>query len=156
MMPAPPGFPKYSPGEEVVLFLRPAASWTGFRMPAGVAQGKFVLGPGRVANGTGNVGLFSNVHIDKDLTTDNEKRMMAVTGAANPATFLAFVRRAVQERWIERGRMMRADRAAELRLPPQSESFAPGDQPPVQQDATTPQTAPLDPDHDISTPRSGR
>src|SRR4029453_2675154 len=26
-MPAPTGFPKYAPGERVVLFLRPAAAW---------------------------------------------------------------------------------------------------------------------------------
>lgn len=110
MMPAPPGFPKYQAGEEVVLMLRPSARWTGFRMPAGVTQGKFKLGPGHVANDTGNRGLFRNVRWEKGLVNDGEKRMITAGGPANPETFLSFLRKAVQERWVETGRMTRADR----------------------------------------------
>src|SRR5262245_23437356 len=78
LMPAPEGFPKYVPGEDVVLLLRPSAAWTGFRMPAGVTQGKFMLGPGRVANDSQNAGLYDNVRLEKGLATAAEKRMMAI------------------------------------------------------------------------------
>ena len=102
MMPAPPGFPKYAPGEDLVLFLRPSAAWTGFRMPAGVTQGKFTIAAGRVENGMGNAGLFRNVHLDQGLVTERDKRLLTTaSGPLNPDAFLSFVRRAVQERWIE-------------------------------------------------------
>jgi hypothetical protein len=107
IMPAPEGFPRYTPGEEIVLFLRPAAAWTGFRMPAGVSQGKFVIKPGRVANEMGNSGLYRNVRLENGIANAREKRMMDAGGAANPETFLTFVRRAVRERWVETGRMSR-------------------------------------------------
>lgn len=109
MMPAPPGFPHYEAGEQVVLMLRPQAQWTGFRMPAGVTKGKFKVGPGRVANDDENRGLFQNVHLDKGLASAGEKRMMTAGGAANPETFLAFLRKAVREHWVETGRMSRAE-----------------------------------------------
>ncbi|HEX4824182.1 MAG TPA: hypothetical protein VFV19_07695 [Candidatus Polarisedimenticolaceae bacterium] len=109
MMPAPPGFPKYAVGEDVVLMLRPSAKWTGFRMPAGVTVGKFKLGPGRVANDTNNEGLFRGVQLDNGLVNENEKQMMKAGGPANPDTFLSFLRKAVREHWVENGRMRRAD-----------------------------------------------
>lgn len=126
MMPAPPGFPKYSQGEDLVLFLRPAAAWTGFRMPAGVTQGKFTVAAGRVENDLGNAGLFRDVHLDQSLVTERDKRLLTnAAGPLNPDAFLSFVRRAVEERWIETRRMTRAD-------------------------------GPLDPAGKIALPRSGR
>jgi hypothetical protein len=125
MMPAPEGFPRYTPGEEVVLFLRPSAAWTGFRMPAGVSQGKFVIGPGRVANEMGNASLYRNVRLEKGLASAREGRMMDDGGAANPETFLTFVRRAVRERWVETGRMSRIGMPGVLRAPAPSEPNAP-------------------------------
>jgi hypothetical protein len=111
MMPAPTGFPKYAPGEDLVLFLRPPAAWTGFRMPAGVTQGKFTIAAGRAENGMGNAGLFQNVELDQALLTDRDKRLLTTaSGPVNPDAFLSFVRRAVQDRWIESGRMTRAVR----------------------------------------------
>lgn len=109
MMPAPEGFPKYVTGEEVVLLLRPAAAWSGFRMPAGVSAGKFNLGPGRLANDAENRGLFRNVRLERGLATDGEKRMLAAEGPANPETFLTFLRKAVRAHWVETGRMSRTD-----------------------------------------------
>ncbi len=109
MMPAPDGFPKSVPGEDVVLMLRPSARWTGFRMPAGVSAGKFNLGPGRVANDSGNRGLFNNVRLEKGLASEREAQMMRAGGPANPDTFLAFLRKAVNGRWVETGRLSRAD-----------------------------------------------
>src|SRR5262245_44867932 len=119
LMPGPTGFPQYAVGEQVVLFLRPAAAWTGFRMPVGVSQGKFNLGPGRAENDMGNAGLFHNVRLDKRSQNDETHRMMTSTGAVNPDAFLSFVRRAVHERWVETGRMSRADERGHPRNPPQ-------------------------------------
>ena len=84
-MPAPPGFPRYLPGEEVVLFLRPSARRTGFRMPAGVTGGKFTITAGRVENGMGNAGLFRNVHVDQGVVAEGDKRLLATaSGPLNP------------------------------------------------------------------------
>src|SRR5262245_8359701 len=157
LMPAPEGFPKYTPGEDLVLFLRPSAAWTGFRMPAGVTAGKFELGPGRVANEAANKGLFDNVHMEKGLATAEEKRMMAIGGAASPATFLSFVRRAVHERWMETGRMANADgKGGDRRNPPPPERDHAQGPPDGQTPAGTPQAAPLDPNTNNAIPRSGR
>lgn len=157
LMPAPPGFPKYAAGEQVVLMFRPKAAWTGFRMPAGAAQGKFDLGPGRVANASGNAGLFHNVRLDKSLSTAGDKRMMAVGGPANPDAFLSFLRRAVQERWVESGRLGYTDGRGAARVPPRSQpNDDRGQRPtaaPASPEAPTP---PLDPNANISIPRSGR
>ena len=108
MMPAPPGFPRYKTGEELVLMLRPEASWTGFRMPAGITRGKFEVTPGRVANDANNAGLFNDVHLEKGLADERESRMITAGGPANPDTFLSFLRRAVKDRWVERGRLAHA------------------------------------------------
>jgi len=157
LMPAPEGFPKYTQGEDLVLFLRPSAAWTGFRMPAGVTQGKFVLGPGRVANESQNAGLYDNVKLEKGLATAAEKRMMAIGGPANPDTFLSFVRRAVHDRWMETGRMANADgKGGDRRNPPPPERDHAKGPPDGQTPAGTPQAAPLDPNSNNAIPRSGR
>jgi hypothetical protein len=155
LMPAPVGFPKYTAGEELVLFMHPSAAWTGFRMPAGVTLGKFVLGPGRVENDAHNAGLFDDVRLEKGLATAEEKRMMAVGGAANPDTFLSFVRRAVHERWVETGRMSHADGRRGPQTMPRSEadsSRGQAHEPP----ASNPLTAPLDPTTNSALPGSPR
>ena len=106
MMPAPEGFPRYASGEHVLLFLFPKASQTGLRTTTGLMQGKFTLRPGFAANGTGNVGLFQDVRLDPGLGESSDKRLLATrSGAVNPDAFLSFVRRAVQGRWIEAGRL---------------------------------------------------
>ena len=106
MMPAPEGFPRYATGEQVLLFLYPQARRTGLRTTAGLVQGKFTLGPGLAENGTGNAGLFRNVRLDAGLTEESDKRLLATrSGAVNPDAFLRFLRRAVQGRWVETGRL---------------------------------------------------
>ena len=158
MMPSPPGFPKYSEGEDVVLFLRPAAAWTGFRMPAGVTGGKFTISAGRAENGMGNAGLFRNVDIDKGLVTESDKRLLTTAaGPVNPDTFLSFVRRAAQDRWVETGRMRQVGRKGVPSLPPQSEpDDAHGQSRVAPPAAPNPLTAPLDPNSNVALPRSGR
>jgi hypothetical protein len=106
MMPAPEGFPRYASGEQVLLFLFPQARRTGLRTTAGLLQGKFTLGPGFAANGTGNVGLFRNVKLEPGLIDESDKRLLATeSGAVNSDSFLRFLRRAVQGRWVETGRL---------------------------------------------------
>lgn len=106
LMPAPEGLPRYASGERVLLFFYPQARKTGLRTTAGLIQGKFTLGPGFAANGRGNVGLFRNVHLDPGLVGEKDKRLLATdSGAVNPDAFLSFVRRAVEERWVETGRL---------------------------------------------------
>jgi hypothetical protein len=157
MMPAPPGFPKYTPGEDVALFLRPRAAWTGFRMPAGVVQGKFTLAAGRVDNAMGNAGLFSNVRLDQSLTEERDKRLLATaSGPLNPEAFLSFVRRAVRDRWIETERMTRTDRHDGPRFPPPSDPRDAQDSTPATSFTPSQQTAPLDPNACVAFPRSGR
>jgi hypothetical protein len=105
-MPAPEGFPRYATGEKVLLFLHPQARKTGLRTTAGLIQGKFTLGPGFVANGKDNAGLFRNVHLDSGLVEESDKRLLATqSGAMNPDAFLSFVRRAVRGRWVEAGQL---------------------------------------------------
>jgi hypothetical protein len=143
MMPGPAGFPRYAAGEEVVLFLRPSAAWTGFRMPAGVTQGKFTVAAGRVENEMGNAGLFRNVDLDRALVTERDKRLLTTaSGPMNPDAFLSFVRRAVRERWVEDERLTRTDKHGARLLVP---LFTPSSQPVLQ-----------DPNACIALPRSRR
>ena len=103
-MPAPDGFPRFAKGEHVLLFLYPQAERTGLRTTAGLTQGKFTFGPGFVANGTGNAGLFRNVSLDQALLADSDRRLLATqSGSLSPDDFLGFVRRAVHGRWVETG-----------------------------------------------------
>jgi hypothetical protein len=156
MMPAPPGFPRYSTGEEIALMLRPSAAWTGFRMPAGVSRGKFNLSPGRAENDANNAGLFHNVRLDKNHATEKDKRMMLDEGPANPDTFLSFLRRAVRERWVETGTLSYADGRVGSRVPPRSEPNDGGGQ----RSNSTPKSAnapqQLDPSHNVAIPGSSR
>lgn len=102
-MPAPAGFPRYAEGEQVLLFLYPAASWTGLRSTVGLGQGKFVLGAARAENDFGNEGLFRNVSLEDGLATPNDNRMLATaTGAVNQDDFVSLVTRAVEGQWVEK------------------------------------------------------
>ena len=157
MMPAPDGFPRYTAGEDLVLMLRPSARLTGFRMPAGVTGGKFKLTPGRVENAHGNAGLFRNVKLQKELGTAKTSRMLVSEGPANPETFLTFLRRAVQERWVETGKLARADGRGVLGNPPPSEPNGARGKPGLpDKGKASPQAAPLDPTTNVGIPRSGQ
>ena len=73
----------------------------------------------------GNAGLFRNVRLEQGLATERDKRLLTTaSGPLNPDAFLSFVRRAVQERWVESDRMNRTDRPVGPRILPRSD---PGD-----------------------------
>jgi hypothetical protein len=106
LLPAPEAFPRYAQGERVLLFLGPTARMTGLRSTYGLGAGKFTFGPGRVENGLSNTGLFAGVSADASLTADNDARLLQTeVGAVNPETFMSFLRRAVDQRWVETCRL---------------------------------------------------
>ena len=101
MLPAPEGIPRYSVGQDVLLFMSQAASITGLQSTYGLGAGKFVFGGGSVENDLGNEGLFYDVSLDANLVTDNVQRMLDTrSGAVNPDDFMSLVRAAVQQNWV--------------------------------------------------------
>jgi len=103
---SPDGWPRFETGEQVVLFLYKPASITGLRTTVGLLQGKFTLRNGKLENGIENQGLFRNVSAERSLLTPDESRMLEEDqGGLSRETFLSFVRKAVQDRWIERGKL---------------------------------------------------
>jgi hypothetical protein len=100
----PDGWPTYSQGESVILFLYTAAAWTGLRTTVGLFQGKFGLDEGSVRNLIDNEGLFNGVAVDKSLLdAGQEKMLMRDKGAIREDVFTSFLRRAVDESWVEKG-----------------------------------------------------
>jgi hypothetical protein len=105
-MPAPALFPRYSPGEQVMLFLYKPASRTGLQTTVALAHGKFTIGGTRATNALGNTGLFQGVGLTTELNTPDFAAMLdTLTGGVSSATLTSFVRRAVEEKWISRGFM---------------------------------------------------
>jgi hypothetical protein len=105
LMVTPAGWPTYTKGEQVMLFLHQPASKTGFQTTAGLTQGKFSIRSGRIANGLGNDTLFAGVNIDAPLTTELQDLVNQAGGSYEAEAFFALVRQAVEERWIENGVM---------------------------------------------------
>jgi hypothetical protein len=104
----PDGWPKYAPGEDVVLFLYKQASMTGLRTTVGLGQGKLKLNGGNITSQFDNEGLFENVEVTNNLLNDRDKRLLATkNGPVNAESFMSFMRRAVKGRWIEGGKMRR-------------------------------------------------
>ena len=104
----PEGWATYQEGKEVMLFLYKAATLTGLRTTVGLFQGKFNIENGRVSNRINNKGLFDKVSVEQQIAEENvmvEKLLKAKKGPINAEMFISFVRKAVQERWIEERRM---------------------------------------------------
>jgi len=102
---SPEGFPRWFEGETVAAFMYKPARLTGLQTTAGMAQGKFVLQNGSLANEFNNVGLFENVEIKESLLTDEQHNMITTGGPVAADAFLELVGRAVQEQWIANGEM---------------------------------------------------
>ena len=100
-----------------------------------------------------NVGLFSNVRLEQGLGTAKDTRMLVDGGPANPDTFLSFLRRAVQDRWVETGKLSLPGRpGVPSPPPPPSEPQAPA---PPNPGTPSPQIGPLPPTENTATPGSG-
>jgi len=105
LMVTPEGWPTYTEGERVMLFLHAPASETGFRTTAGLIQGKFAIRGERIANGIGNDRLFDGVQIHRKLEPELQDLVNQPGGSYAVEDFLSLVRTAVEENWIENGVM---------------------------------------------------
>jgi len=105
LMVTPAGWPTYVKGEQVMLFLHKPASETGFQTTAGLTQGKFTIKGRQIANDTGNDALFAGVKINRQLTASQQDLVNQPGGAYAADAFLALVKTAVDENWIENGVM---------------------------------------------------
>lgn len=96
------GWPTYSQGEDVVLFLYKAATWTGLRTTVGLFQGKFVIEDGYVVNTINNEGLFDGVRVDPRQLDDKERAMLAMKKGKIPEdVFMSFMRKSADQQWFK-------------------------------------------------------
>jgi hypothetical protein len=95
----PEGWPTWKTGEVSLLFLYAKARITGFQTTVGLGYGKLGMGNGVAVNAYDNVGLFSNVEIDRaKLSADEQKMFDAKKGPVNSDTLRSFLRRAVGQK----------------------------------------------------------
>ena len=105
----PEGWSKYEVNEDAMFFLYKPASMTGLQTTTGLGQGKVMFKGGNAISQAGNEGLFENVDVNAGLLNDKDKRLLATKrGAVNAEGFKSFVRRAVNGKWIEGGKMRHA------------------------------------------------
>ena len=105
----PEGWSKYETGEDAMFFLYKPASVTGLQTTTGLGQGKVMFKGGNAISQAGNEGLFENVDVNAGLLNDKDKRLLATKrGAVNAEGFKSFVRRAVNGKWIEGGKLRHA------------------------------------------------
>jgi len=105
LMVTPAGWPVYTKGEQVMLFLHKPASETGFQTTAGLLQGKFTIRGNEIANGIDNDALFNGVKFNGTLTQAQRNLVSQASGAFATEDFLSLVRTAVTQEWIENGVM---------------------------------------------------
>jgi hypothetical protein len=102
----PEGWSKYEVNEDAMFFFYKPASMTGLQTTTGLGQGKVMFKGGNAISQAGNEGLFENVDVNAGLLNDKDKRLLATKrGAVNAESFKSFVRRAVNGKWIEGGKM---------------------------------------------------
>jgi hypothetical protein len=107
---SPPGFPRWSSGEEVLLFLQQPDRLTGLLTTVGLSQGKLNVVAGRFERRNGVDGLFDNLVVEADgLTPDQIEMLRGCAPAVDAGPLLALLRRALDERWVETGVMRRAE-----------------------------------------------
>ncbi|NUS60078.1 MAG: hypothetical protein HOQ01_03940 [Lysobacter sp.] len=105
----PQGWPEWRSGERVLLFLTPPASETGLRTTVGLTQGKFTIIGNRLQVTDGERALFDRVAVKTGLLDEDERHLIEkATDNYDANVFLAFVRRAVAQRWIETGSLRHA------------------------------------------------
>jgi len=110
LMVSPDGWPKFRQGEEVMVFLYEPGSVSGLQTTVGLLQGKFGIMNGEIVNDIQNQNLFNKVQFDMASMTASERKLVGQRAGALPADeFISLVRKAVQENWIEQGRMIHAN-----------------------------------------------
>ena len=101
----PAGFARWQQDEYVIAFMYKPASRTGLQTTAGMAQGKFTVINGRVANTFDNQRLFDGVEIDPNLLSQEELAILDSRGPVDVGVFTRLIGRAVSEDWIAQGMM---------------------------------------------------
>jgi hypothetical protein len=91
----------------MVFLYRPAAV-TGLQTTVGLLQGKFSVVGDELVNGVNNVNVFHEVHIDPSRLNTQEEQLLRNPAALKADAFVGMVRRAVEDRWIQKGVMSRA------------------------------------------------
>ena len=90
------GMPHYREGEETMVFLYKAAPLSGLRTAVGLAQGKFTITNGKLANVLNNDRLFDRMAIDASSLTRSEIDMISrKSGPVDAVTFVGLVSKAV-------------------------------------------------------------
>ena len=108
---SPEGWPTWHVGESAVLFLYPKARQTGLQTTVGLGYGKLSVGNGVALNAYGNAGLFRDVKVGRGVLNDSEREMFkSARGAVDEGVLRGMLRRAVKEQWIEKGRIVNAQR----------------------------------------------
>jgi hypothetical protein len=100
------GMATWTVGEKVTTFMNKPASRTRMTTPVGMAQGKFTYSGAQVANSFDNRALFKGMSVDPGVLNAKESAMLAKpAGAVEGEVLMNFVKRAVKEKWIEKGVM---------------------------------------------------
>ncbi len=98
---SPDGFPKFTPGEDVLVFLYAKTS-LGFQSSAGLMQGKFTIHGSQVSNDINNLDLFRDVDVNRAQLSAAERKMLeSKEGPLDVELFKGFVKKAVQQSWFE-------------------------------------------------------
>lgn len=107
---SPEGWPRFSEGERVMLFLYFPAEHTGLRTTVGLYQGKLTIENGLARNAIQNANLFRGVEVDADGLNVAERALLEVRrGAVDADALVSLVRKALENRWIEAGVMRNAN-----------------------------------------------
>ena len=108
---APDGWPTWRVGESAVVFLYPKGRQTGLQTTVGLGYGKLSVGNGVAMNAYENQGLFGNVKVAGGVLNDKEREMFKTAhGAVDEGTLRGMLHRAVNEKWVENGRISNAKR----------------------------------------------
>lgn len=100
------GMPSWAIGEKVTTFMNKPAKTSGFSTPVGLAQGKFTSSGSQIANSFNNRGLFQNMTVDPSVLNASEAALLQrYMGAVEGGELNNLVKRAVKEKWIEKGVM---------------------------------------------------
>ena len=107
----PAGFPIFATEEKVVLFLYKKSPMNSMQTTVGLTQGKFTIdGQGMVSNAIDNTNLFRGVGAQTDRMPESAQKLVKRAGGKiDDATFLSFVREAVEKRWVEEGVLYHAN-----------------------------------------------
>ena len=108
LMVSPQGWPTFRAAEQVMVFLYRPAPESGLQTTVGLLQGKFSIENGTITNAIGNVNVFHDVEFAGSVLSSEEQRLVRSPRAMPAESFVSMVRRAVEERWVESGRMIHA------------------------------------------------